>query len=294
MSDMDLFEFEFTSMTTPCQVQLYAANKQTAAACYKQIKNNTLRLEKKYSFYDRASYLSREINSRRKNAVLLDLETFKVLTQVRVLSERTNDFFDITVGTLKSCYKLDSIAEVEACLAKKRSYTGLNAWALKDKKLHLKNKQTLLDLGGVIKEYAVDEAAKIAKKCKIQAALIDYGGDIFGYGLKSDGEPFAIAITHPQDPSENIVVLPLNNQAITTSASYARNREIEGTSFSHIIGKKVDSAGIIISSTVISDSVLTSGIYSTVFMLDMGIYIPEEMGVVLVDNEMNIHQNLMD
>ena len=87
---------------------------------------------------------------------------------------------------------------------------------------------------------------------------------------------------------------PLNNQAMTTSANYARNRQIEGTNFSHIIGKKVDSAGIIISSTVISDSVLTSGVYSTVFMLDMEIDIPEQMGVVLVDNEMNIHQNLMD
>jgi len=265
-----------------------------ATACYKQIKENTLRLEKKYNFYNRASYLSREINNRQKNTITLDLETFNVLTQVRALSEATKGVFDITVGTLKSCYKLATIEEVEACIAKKRPYTGLDAWSLKDRKLHFRSKQTRIDLGGVIKEYAVDEAAKIAKKCKIQAALINYGGDIFSYGLKSDGAPFAIEITHPQNPAENIIVLPLNNQAMTTSANYARNRQIEGTSFSHIIGEKADSAGIIISSTVISDSVLTSGIYSTVFMLDMEIDIPEQMGVVLVDNEMNIHQNLMD
>ncbi len=289
---MELYEYTFNAMTTPCKVKLYADNKAIATACFEEIKSNTLRLEKKYNFFDHKSYLHREINTRKRNVVNLDKETLDILTQVRMLSEDTNGIFDITVGTLKSCYKCNTLEEVEACLKNKRYYTGLDSWWIKDKKLHTKNKQTLFDLGGVIKEYAVDEASKIAKKHKIKTALINYGGDIFGYGYKPDGEPFSIGIKNPKNPKENIAILPLDNQALTTSANYERNRKIEGKEFSHIIGKQTNPAGII-SSTIISDSVLTSGVYSTVFMLEMGIDIPEGVGVMLVDKEMKIHQNLM-
>jgi len=289
---MELFEFTFNAMTTPCRVKLYTDSEQEAQSCYEEIKTNTYRLEKKYNFFDHKSYLHREINKRKRNTVKIDAETYAVLTQVRQLSEATNNIFDITVGTLKSCYKLDTLEEVNACLEKKRPLTGLDVWWLKDKKLHTKDKQTLFDLGGVIKEYAVDEAAKIAKKHKIKTALINYGGDIFGYGYKPDGEPFSIGIKNPKNTKENIAILPLENQALTTSANYERNREIEGKEFSHIIGERTNMAGII-SSTIISDSALTSGVYSTVFMLEMDIDIPEGLGVMLIDKDMRLHQNLM-
>lgn len=289
---MQLFEFSFTAMTTPCRVKLYTDNESTANECFEEIKANTLRLEKKYNFFDHKSYLHREINTRKRNTLRLDKETLDVLTQVRTLSENTKGIFDITVGTIKSCYRQNTLDEVESCLKKKKTFMGLESWWIKDKKLHTKHKQTLFDLGGVIKEYAVDEAAKIAKKYKIPATLINYGGDIFAYGHKPDGETFTIGIKNPKNPKENIAILPLENQALTTSANYERNKKIEGKEFSHIIGEKTNQAGII-SSTIISDSALTSGVYSTVFMLDMDIEIPKDIRVMLVDMDMKIHQNLM-
>jgi len=289
---MELYEFTFNAMTTPCKVKLYTDSEAAASVCFEDIKKNTLRLEKKYNFFDPKSYLHREINTRKRNVVKLDKETLNVLTQVRILSEATDGTFDITVGTLKSCYKHNTLEEVEACLKNKRPFTGLEAWWIKDKKLHTKDKQTLFDLGGVIKEFAVDEASKIAKKHKIPTALINYGGDIFVYGHKPGDEHFFIGIKNPKNPKENIAILPLDNQALTTSANYERNREIEGIAFSHIIGANTNQAGII-SSTIISNSVLVSGVYSTVFMLEMDITIPDGIGVMLVDRDMKIHQNLM-
>jgi thiamine biosynthesis lipoprotein len=287
---MKLFEFQFYAMTTPCKVKLYTDCAEKANDCFLKIKHNTLLLEKKYNFYDEKSYLSREINSRKRNKVSIDNQTFEILKQIRQLSIDTNGVFDITVGTLKECYKLDTVAKVQSCLKKKTPYTGLNSYFLKDKKLHFKDKTTLIDLGGVIKEYAVDEAIKIAKNRNIQTALINFGGDIYGYGLKPDNNPFSIAIKNPANPEENIAIIPLENQALTTSANYERYVEIEGKSFSHIIG---DMSNDIISSTIISDSVLKSGVYSTVFMLDTHTDIPTDMGVLLIDKEMRIHQNLI-
>jgi len=288
---LELFEFEFTSMTTPCKVKLYTEDKNVADKCFLEIKNNTLLLEKKYNFYDKKSYLNRVVNKRKRNKVTIDNQTFEVLKQIRNLSENTNGAFDITVGTLKECYQHDSLSKVNACLDEKRPYTGLNSWFLKDKKLHFKDSRTLIDFGGVIKEYAVDEASQIAKKYDIGAALINYGGDIYGYGLKPDGNMFSIAIKNPNNPKENIAIIPLQNQALTTSANYERNIKIENKSFSHIIGK-IDTIDIV-SATIISDSVLKSGVYSTVFMIEKDIVIPNEMGVLLVDKDMKIHQNLV-
>ena len=279
-------------MTTMCRVKLYTAHKSKAEACFLEIKKNTLLLEKKYNFYDKNSYLNQKINQRRGNKVSIDKQTFEVLQEVHELSLATNGVFDISVGTLKSCYKLDTLAKVEECLNSKRKYTGLGSWYLQDKKLRFKDKKTLLDLGGVIKEYAVDEAIKIAKKHQVASALINYGGDIFTYGYKDNNEAFSIGIKNPQNPTENIAIVPLDNQALTTSANYERSHNIEGKSFSHIIGATTKGSDII-SSTIIADSVLCSGVYSTVFMLEMDIEIPEGMGVLLVDKNLKLHQNLL-
>ena len=288
---MNLFKFDFNSMTVACNVILYAKDKQVAAVCYQKIKNNTLRLEKKYNFYNRQSYLSREINRRKKNTVTLDTETAEVLKKIRVLSEVV-DVFDVTVGTLKSCYKLDTADKLQACMVQKNPFTGLNAWLLKGKKLHIRDKQTLFDLGGVIKEYAVDEAANIAKQHNVEAALISFGGDVFSYGNKSNGKPFAIGVQHPKNEGEYVTTLPLDNQAMATSSNQLRNSEIEGKMFPHIIGKKPNSTKII-SATVISDSTLTSGVYSTAFMLEKNIDILDGLGIILVDEQLNVHQNIL-
>lgn len=291
-SNAGIFEFSFVAMTTECNVKLCADTKHAAQKCFHEIFNNTFRLERKYNFYDRKSYLSKKVNNRKNNTVSLDTETLFVFQKIREYSEATNGVFDITVGTLKACFKLDELSELQTCIDKNRAHTGLEAWSLSKKKLKTRDSQTLFDLGGVIKEYAVDEAAKIAKKYGIKAALIDYGGDIYGYGCKPDGNPFTIGIKNPKNLKEYIFAMPLSNQALTTSASYERNTKIEGEIFSHIIGK--DYSVEIISSSVISKSALTSGIYSTVFMLAKDIDIPEELGVILVDDDMNIHQNILD
>lgn len=249
-------------------------------------------LEKKYNFYNKNSYLNQKINQRRGNKVSIDKQTNEVLKEVYALSMATKGIFDISIGTVKECYQLNSLAKVKACLEEKKRYTGLDSWYLQDKKLRFKDKRTLLDLGGVIKEYAVDEAIKIAQRYKIPSALINYGGDIFAYGYKDNNESFSIGIKNPKNPNENIAIVPLDNQALTTSANYERNHQIEGKEFSHIIGNTTNKSDII-SSTIISSSVLSAGIYSTVFMLEMDIIIPDEVGVLLVDSQLRLHQNLI-
>ncbi len=287
----DFYEFDFVSMTTPCKVMLYKVNEKKALRCFKEIKQNTLVLERKYNFYDKKSYLSRTINNRDKNKIKIDQQSANILKIVRNLSIATNNLFDITTGTLKQCYKKDKIEDVKKSLEEFIPKTGIDVWDIKNRFLEFKYSDTILDLGGVIKEYAVDEAAKIAQEHGIKSALINFGGDIFCLGEKEGNIPFSIGIKNPLNPQENLVIVELKNQGLTTSANYERSFSIENEDFSHILTKTKQQKDII-SSTVISNSTLKSGIYSTSFMIDTNIEIPDDLKVVLVDKDLKLHQNI--
>jgi thiamine biosynthesis lipoprotein len=247
---MENHNFEFISMTTPCKVQIYKESRSKALKCFEEIKKNTLYLEKKYNFYDSESFLSKKINNRSKNVIKVDFQTAEVLNQIRVLSKEVNNHFDITVGTLKECYKKDTLLEVTNSLALLNSKIGIDSWDIQNRILTFKYDETKIDLGGVIKEYAVDEAARIIKKYGISSAIINFGGDIYCIGKRDLYSLFSIGIKNPKDKSKNLFSINLENQALTTSANYERSFNVEDKKFSQIISKKNED-GNILSSTVV-------------------------------------------
>lgn len=276
-------------MTTPCEVILYAENKAIASQVVADIEANSFRLEKKYNFYSDDSFVA-ALNSRMTNRLSIDSETRDVLTNVRELSQQTNGNFDITAGTLKQCLSLGSVKAVEACQETIKSHLGINSWNIEEDEIVFNNDIVQIDLGGVIKEYAVDQAGQIADQSGL-SALINFGGDIYVNGAKPNGESFAVAIKNPKDKQQNLAVIQLQNQGLTTSAHYERSTEVEGKKYSHIIG---DTRGDlkILSATVISDSVLTSGIFSTSLMLDSSLEVSNKLGVILIDEQLRLHQNI--
>jgi len=288
---MQNHNFEFLAMTTPCKVQIYKESKAKALHCFEEIKKNTLYLEKKYNFYDKTSFLSKKINHRNTNRIKVDTQTATILEQIRTLSQKVNNHFDITIGTLKECYTYQNIDDVNHSIEKLQGKYGIDSWDIQGRILTFKYDETKIDLGGVIKEYAVDEAVKIVKKHGILSAIINFGGDIFCVGKKDINSLFSIGIKNPKDKTHNLFSVNLENQALTTSANYERNITIEDKKFSHIISTQTKNDEIL-SATVISNSVLKSGIYSTSFMITSELDISEDIKVALIDNDLRLHQNI--
>lgn len=284
-------EFEFISMTTPCKFKVYKGSREKALECFKEIKKNTLYLEKKYNFYDKNSYINKTINRRTKNKIKIDSQTASILKIVKNLSTKVNNHFDITMGTLKKCYEEDSKDKMISSLENLVSKTGFSSWDINNRFLTFEYDETIIDLGGVIKEYAVDEAVQIARKYNIDSAIINFGGDMYCIGKKPDNTPFSISVKNPLDKTKSLVSINLENQALTTSANYERSFKIEEEEFSHIISKNEANKDIL-SATIISKSVLESGIYSTAFMITAEIDIPDELKVLLIDKDLKLHQNL--
>jgi thiamine biosynthesis lipoprotein len=270
---MRKYIYKFEAMSTYCEVILYSLSKTLADEVAKAILSETKRLEKKYNYYSSDSYLS-QINSRQES--LLDQESKNLLSRAKKYYKLTNGVFDISVATLKDLYR-DSLSTQE--LEAKRSfllpYVGCEHFMIKRNKIVFDNEYTKLDLGGFVKEYAVDRAVSILKKHKISSALVNYGGDIYAVGKKPDNSQFKLGIKNPSNPKEFVKELFLEDQALTTSASYERNYKIGDEVYSHIINKKRGNSSYK-SVSVISQSCVESGVYSTSLMIDESLEIRGE------------------
>ncbi|MDR0389112.1 MAG: FAD:protein FMN transferase, partial [Spirochaetaceae bacterium] len=49
-----------------------------------------------------------------------------------------------------------------------------------------------LDIGGIAKGYAADEAVRIIQRAGIPRAIVDLGGNIFAYGVKEGDQPWRV------------------------------------------------------------------------------------------------------
>ena len=268
-------------MTSPCELHIYCNDEIKSRKIAKKILTMAKALEHKYNFYNPNSYLS-ELNSRKIDIV--DAQTKDLLTRAKLFYGKTNGVFDVTMGTLTQSRKLESIEKIEKEIERLKPFLGVEHFRVKKNRLTFDNPHTLIDFGGFVKEFAVDQAVKILKKEKISSALVNFGGDIYALGLKPNGEKFNIGIKNPLNPSEYLTSVKLTNQALTTSASYERNHLVEEKSFSHIISP----SGLqnkILSATVIASSVLEAGAFSTALMIKPKLNTSLEK--ILIDNRLN-------
>jgi len=235
--------YKFECFTSPCEIQLYGDDKTISDNCAKDILHEAKRLEKKYNYFDSNSLLS-DINNRKINT--LDTETKSLITRAKQYYKKTNKVFDITLVTIKHDKKLFD-------------FVGCEHFEIKRNKIYFDNDFTKIDLGGFVKEHSVDRAVTIANKYKIKSALINFGGDIYAIGYKPDGTKYSIGITNPKHQNKILFRIDIKDEALTTSALYERA--------GHIISKNIMQKKIL-SSTVVSNNCVQSGVYSTSLMCD--------------------------
>ena len=250
-------------MTSPCELQIYCQESQKAQSLAKEILEMAKRLEKKYNFYDPHSYLS-TLNQRTESR--LDPQTKELLRRAKLFYTQTEGIFDITMGTVTEARSLESIEQIEAESRRLYPYVGIAHLHIKKDRLSFDNPYTRIDLGGFVKEYAVDMAVKILKKAKITSAIVNFGGDIYALGHKPNGQAFRIGIKNPLNPSQYLTEYMISDQALTTSASYERSRVVETKSYSHIISPDTLQSEIL-SVSIIAPTTLEAGVFSTAVMI---------------------------
>jgi FAD:protein FMN transferase len=131
----------------------------------------------------------------------------------------------------------------------------------------------VLDPSGIVKGWAVKNAADMIRKAGAQDFCVDAGGDIQAGGHNGDGELWRIGIRNPFNDLEIIKAVSPGARGVATSGSYARGAHIYNPVEP---GKAIDD---IVSLTLIGPDVLEADRFATAAfaMGSDGIYFIEEL-----------------
>jgi thiamine biosynthesis lipoprotein len=230
-------------MGVPFRLVLYATNDthaQTAAtAAFQRIAElNTI-----LSDYEETSELCRlSATAGSGQAVKVSGDLWRVLEHAQRLARPSEGAFDVTVGPCVSLWRKARSQRRfpdEARLAKARAATGYPHLVLDHsaRTAQLLVPGMRLDLGGIAKGYAVDEALQTLRAHGIRRALVAGSGDIAVSEPPPGKTAWRIELA-PLDPPAGAVkpqFICLANQATATSGDAFQYVEINGVRYSHIV-----------------------------------------------------------
>ena len=83
-----------------------------------------------------------------------------------------------------------------------------------------------IDPSGLVKGWAILNAAKILEQMGFKNFYVEAGGDIQAKGTNQAGQPWKVGIKNPFDQKEIVKVVYLKNCGIATSGNYIRGQHI--------------------------------------------------------------------
>lgn len=83
-----------------------------------------------------------------------------------------------------------------------------------------------IDTSGLVKGWAIDNAAKMLKSEGFSNFYVEAGGDIQAEGFNDQDEPWAIGIRNPFKQEEIVKAIKLSGMGVATSGTYIRGEHI--------------------------------------------------------------------
>ncbi len=240
-SDLERFEAAQLHMGTKFIIVLYAPNEELANQGFQAAFARIAALDATLSDYNRESELSRlSRTAPTPQGIGISRDLWAVLHAARQLSIATDGAFDVTVGQLTRLWRRarrQHRLPTDARLREARAATGYTSLRL-DAKRHtarLLKPKMRLDLGGIAKGYAVDQALVELQQLGITRALVNASGDMSASG-PPPGKPGWLVGVAPLQPSAKPSRFGLlAHQSIATSGDAFQFVEIDGRRYSHIV-----------------------------------------------------------
>ena len=114
-----------------------------------------------------------------------------------------------------------------------------------------------LDPSGLVKGWAINNAANLLLDKGVKNFYIEAGGDIQAHGTNADNQPWAVGLRNPFNIEEIIKVIRLTTEGVATSGAYIRGQHIYNPHNNH------REAGFVKSLTVIGPNVYEADRYAT-------------------------------
>jgi len=139
-----------------------------------------------------------------------------------------------------------------------------------------------LDPSGLVKGWAINNAAKVLSDKGIKNFYIEAGGDIQVHGANADTKPWAVGIRNPFNIEEIIKVINLTDVGIATSGTYIRGQHIYNPRDNHHEANSVRSL------TVIGPNIYEADRYATAAFA-MG-----KEGIAFIESTPNLEGYMVD
>jgi len=97
--------------------------------------------------------------------------------------------------------------------------------------------ETMLDLGGIAKGYAVDLLAAKIEENGFSNFYVEWGGEIKTHGTHPDQRPWRVFISNFEDPNPEsaLAFVELKDEALATSGDYLQNWKVGDRLYFHVL-----------------------------------------------------------
>jgi FAD:protein FMN transferase len=234
------FEFTEPHMGTQARVVLYARSRAEAERASRAAFARIGQLDAALSDYRSDSELMGLVRSAGQGPVPVSRDLFKVLAHAQELAARSDGAFDVTAGALtrlwRGARRLGELPSAER-VARARQTSGFRFLHLKEAPRTAElGAGVMLDVGGIAKGFAADEALAILAQHGMSSALVALGGDMAMFGPPPGRAAWTIDIAGLKVPGAPILEpLPIVNGAVSTSGDAEQWMEVAGVRYSHIL-----------------------------------------------------------
>ncbi len=235
------FTYAEPHMGTTYRIVLYAPDEAAARKASRAAFDRVAELDGLLSDYKPASELRRLCARAGGAPVPVGPDLFTVLERAQQVARKSGGAFDVTVGPLVRLWRLArrtrQLPDAED-LARARALVGYDKVRLDPaaRTVQLLKPGMMLDLGGIAKGYAADQALLAMRPLGVTRALVAAGGDVACADPPPDADAWTVGVAPLDNPeAEPRLTLLLCRQAVSTSGDVEQYVEIGGVRYSHIV-----------------------------------------------------------
>ena len=252
------------------------------------------RLEQLLSTWIPDSELSQVNAAAGRSAVQVSLETMVLVRKSLQVAEMTEGAFNIAIGPAVDAWNISAeprLPTAEELAALKPlidlQHVHTDVW---ERTIYLEKPGMRVDVGGIGKGYAADQAVLVMKKAGAIAGVVALSGDIKAFGRLPDGGAFRVGIQHPRKEGEILAEIDLQDEAISTAGDYERFFEKDGIRYHHILDPHTlqPARGCQSVSVIAKEGIWADGLDTGIFVLGA------ERGMELVEQLEDVEAIIVD
>jgi len=261
-------------MDTFVQVSIYDQDKSVEALekITKKTFNRIAQIDKITNIYNESSLISKVNREAAETEIEIDSVLFQLIEASVDISILSNGAYDITIKSVEQLWNFtpdEYRIPGHELVAEYLKWVNPNHIALNVASIKLASPFVKIDLGGIAKGYAIDEAIRVLQENGITDAMVNAGGDLRTICSDLTRGKRRVWIKHPRNRETLFGFFPMDDGCVATSGDYERFFVVDSVRYHHILNPKTGyPANKCLSATVQAESAMKADALATaVFVL---------------------------